>query len=170
MPSAAGSPRHPTAAVAARAPVAALVAVAALALTSLTGCGGTDGLSGTLRTTEVKGTDGVPMTGGWVAVLTADQLADFLTQSGIDVPGADGLAFVEGRVRHEAVSETGGTLLAVDDDGRFSTTVTGPRRLCVLRELPQVDLVRGCVEVDLPDDGNLDLTLGDDGLRATLRD
>lgn len=110
------------------------------------------------------------MSGGWVAVLTSDQLADFLRQSGISQPSTRGLAFVEGRVRHEAIGETGGTLVPVDDDGKFTTAVTGPRQVCVLRELPQVDLLRGCAAVDLPAEGNLAITVGDDGVAATLRD
>ena len=148
----------------------ALFVAGGLALTSLTGCGGPGALSGTLRTADTKGKDGDPMPGGWIAVLTDDQAADFWTQSGIDQPGASGLAFVEGRVRHEAVAETGGTLVRVDDNGKFTTTVTGPRQLCVLREHPQVDVVRGCASVDLPAEGALDVTVGDDGVRATLRD
>jgi hypothetical protein len=153
-----------------RAPVVALVAAAGLALAGVTGCGGPDSLNGTLQTADAKGKDGAPLSGGWIAVLTEDQVADFFTQSGIDQPTARGLAFVEGRVRHEAIAETGGTLVPVDDDGKFTTTVTGPRRLCVLRELPQVDVLRGCAAVDLPAKGSLDITVGDDGVAATLRD
>ena len=150
--------------------IVALVTAAGLALTGVTGCGGPDALSGTLRTADTKGKDGAPMSGGWVAVLTSDQLADFLRQSGISQPSTRGLAFVEGRVRHEAIGETGGTLVPVDDDGRFTTAVTGPRQVCVLRELPQVDLLRGCAAVDLPAEGNLAITVGDDGVAVTLRD
>lgn len=148
----------------------ALVAVVGLALTGVTGCGGPDALDGSLRTADTQGKDGAPMSGGWIAVLTDDQAADFWAQSGIDQPTPGGLAFVEGRVRHEAIAETGGTLLPVDDEGRFTTTVTGPHRLCVLRELPQVDLLRGCAAVDLPAKGWLDITVGDDGVVGTLRD
>jgi hypothetical protein len=153
-----------------RAPVVALVAAVGLALTGVTGCGGPDSLNGTLQTADAKGKDGAPLSGGWIAVLTEDQAADFFTQSGIDQPSAEGLAFVEGRVRHEAIAETGGALVRVDDDGKFTTTVTGPHRLCVLRELPQVDLLRGCAAVDLPAKGTLDITVGDEGATATLRD
>ena len=147
--------------------LAGLVA-AALALAGLTGCGGPDAVSGTLRTADAKGKDGAPMVGGWIAVLTDAQAADFWAQSGIDQPTDDGLAFVAGRVRHEAIAETGGTLVTVDDAGKFTTTVTGRHQLCVLRELPQVDLVRGCAAVDLPSDGTLAITVGDDGVRAKL--
>ena len=133
-----------------RTDVVALVLAAGLALTGVSGCGGPDALDGTLRTADAKGKDGAPMAGGWIAVLTADQVADLLAQSGIDQPSTRGLAFVAGRVRHEAIAETGGTLLPVDDGGKFTTTVTGPRQLCVLRELPQVDVLRGCAVVDLP--------------------
>jgi hypothetical protein len=150
--------------------VVALVTAAGLALAGVSGCGGPDALSGTLRTADTKSKDGAPMSGGWVAVLTSDQLADFLRQSGISQPSTRGLAFVEGRVRHEAIGETGGTLVPVDDDGKFTTSVTGPRQVCVLRELPQVDLLRGCAAVDLPADGDLAITVGDDGVTAAVRD
>jgi len=147
---------------------AVLTVAAALALTALTGCGGPDAVHGTLRTAAAKGKDGAPMVGGWIAVLTDAQAADFWAQSGIDQPTDDGLAFVTGRVRHEAVAETGGRLLTVDDQGRFTTTITGRRQVCVLRELPQVDLVRGCAAVDLPTTGTLDIAVGDNGVLATL--
>ena len=149
--------------------VVALVAAAGIALAAVTGCGGPDTLSGTLRTADTKGKDSAPMSGGWVAVLTADQLADFLRQSGISQPSAQVAAFVEGRVRHVAIGESGGTLVPVDDDGKFTTSVTGPRQLCVLRELPQVDVLRGCATVDLPADGDLAITVGDDGVVAKLQ-
>jgi hypothetical protein len=153
-------------------PLASVAAVVGglLAMAALSGCGGPDGLTGTLQTADATGKDGVAMSGGWIAVLTADQAADFWTQSGIDPPSAGGLAFVEGRVRHEAVAEAGGTLEPVDDDGTFSITVTGTRQLCVLRELPQVDVLRGCAAVDLPADGTLALTVGADGVQAALDD
>ena len=148
--------------------VGSVVTALGLALTGVTGCGGPDELKGTLRTADTKAGHGAPMSGGWIAVLTADQLADFLRQSGISQPSAQGSAFVEGRVRHEAIGETGGTLVPVGDDGKFTTTVTGARQLCVLRELPQVDLLRGCAAVDLPGDGDLAITVGDDGVVAKL--
>jgi len=151
-----------------RATTALLALAAALALTGLTGCGGPDALRGTLRTAPTKGNDGTPLVGGWIAVLTQAQANDFWAQSGIDQPTEDGLAFVTGRVRHEAIGELGGTLVPVDDQGTFTTTVTGRHQLCVLRELPQVDLVRGCATVDLPAKGTLAITVGDDGVRAKL--
>jgi hypothetical protein len=150
--------------------VVAVVAALAFALTGITGCGGPDELKGTLRAADTKAKHGGPMSGGWIAVLTTDQLADFLRQSGISQPSAQGSAFVEGRVRHEAIGETGGTLVPVDEDGKFTTTVTGPRQLCVLRELPQVDVLRGCAAVDLSADGELAITVGDDGVVAKLHD
>ena len=56
-----------------------------------------------------------------------------------------------GRVLHEDVAATGGTLVTVDDEGKFTTTVdrTAHRVPCCV-ELPQVDLLRGCAAVDLP--------------------
>ena len=150
--------------------LAAVALAAGLALTGTTACGGSDAVHGTLRTAEAKDKDGAPMPGGWIAILTDDQAADFWAQSGIDQPGATDLAFVEGRVRHEAVAGTGGSLVPVDDEGKFTTILTGPHQLCVLRELPQVDVLRGCATVDLPADGSLDITVGDDGVVATLRD
>jgi hypothetical protein len=160
-------PSRPRPAGSARA--TALAAAAGLAVLVVTGCGGPDALNGTLRTADTRAKGGSPLAGGWVAVLTAEQAADFFDQSGIDQPNASGLAVVEGRVRHEAIAETGGTLLAVHDDGTFTTTATGPRQVCVLREFPQVDVLRGCAAVDLPATGRLDLTVGADGVAATLR-
>jgi hypothetical protein len=151
-----------------RVAVVAVVAALGVALTGVTGCGGPNELKGTLRTADTKAKHGGPMSGGWIAVLTTDQLADFLRESGISQPSAQGSAFVEGRVRHEAIGETGGSLVSVDDNGKFTTTVTGPRQLCVLRELPQVDVLRGCAAVDLPADGDLAITVGDDGVVGKL--
>jgi hypothetical protein len=149
--------------------VAALACVTVL-VAVLSGCGGSDSLSGTLRTADAQGGHGAPMANGWIAVLTADQASDFWLRAGISSPGAGDLAFVEGRVRHEGVADVGGTLVPVDDKGKFTTTVTGRRQLCVLRELPQVDLIRGCASVDLPADGTLDITVGDNGVQAKLHD
>jgi hypothetical protein len=149
----------------------ALAAVlAALAGLALAACGGADGVHGTLEA-AAAGDSSEPMTGGWVAILTADQAADFFAASAIDPPTDADLGFVQGRIRHEAVTDAGGSLSTVDDDGHFAVTVTGPHRLCVIRELPQVDLLRGCVTVDLPVDGDLTVTVtADEGTRAVLDD
>jgi hypothetical protein len=147
-----------------------LGAVAVLAGAAVTGCGGPDGFHGTLRAADTKGKAGTVMSGGWVAVFTPEQASEFWNRSGLSIPGAHDLGYVEGRVVHETVADSGGTLLPVDEDGTFTTTITGPRQLCVLRELPPVDLVRGCAAVDLPAEGELDIIVGEGGVRATLRD
>lgn len=141
-------------------------AVLALGLGTLTGCGGPDSLEGTV--VSASGTGDRPLGGGWVAALTDDELRDFLGTAGIDVPGAADLPYVGGRVLRDGVTQAGGTLATVDQDGRFALTVTGRHTVCRLVEAPQVDVLKGCAVLDLPAQGTLELSVGDDGLRAAL--
>lgn len=146
-----------------------VVAVLALALAgAATGCGGPDGLQGRV-VTVAKGRTGAAVPGGWVAVLTDDQLRDYLSRSGIDTPPDDQLGYVSGRVLHEAVGQAGGTLVTVDDKGAFLLRTTGRRVLCLLYPAGQVDVLSGCAAVDLPAEGTLTMGTGDAGVTASVR-
>jgi hypothetical protein len=142
----------------------------ALPLVAVGGCGGPDGLEGTVVEVDATGKGDQPVGGGWVAVLEDDALLGFLAGAGIDVPGRADLPYAAGRVLHDDVTRSGGSLAAVDQDGRFALTVTGRHTVCRLVEAPQVDLLKGCAVVDLPTDGRLTLSVGDTGLHATLHD
>ena len=157
--------RRPSTALARTGLVALLAGAVAAAVT---GCGGPDGLQGQVVAVE-KGRTGAPVPGGWVAVLTDDQLRGYLSRSGIDTPPDDQLAFVSGRVLHEAVAQSGGTLVAVDDQGRFPLRATGRRALCLLFSAGQVNVLRGCALADLPAEGTLSVGDGDAGVTASVR-
>lgn len=146
--------------------VATVVALAAAA--STTACGGPDGLQGRV-VSVAKGRTGAVVPGGWVAVLTADQLRDYLSRSGLDTPPDDQLGYVSGRVLHEAVGQAGGTLATVDDKGRFPLRTTGRRVLCLVYSAGQVDVLDGCAAVDIPAEGTLTVGTGDAGVTASVR-
>jgi hypothetical protein len=149
---------------------AAAAVLLAVPLAAVTGCGGPDGLEGTVVAVDDTGKGDRPLGGGWVAVLDADGLVDFLSGSGIDPPSADDLPYVAGRVLRDDVTRAGGSLATVDEDGAFALTATGRHTVCRLVEAPQVDLLKGCAVVDLPARGRLQLSVGEAGLRATLDD
>ncbi len=157
---------HPRRAVAAAGPALLLV----LALTGVAGCGGPDGLEGTVVSADDTGGHGRPLGGGWVAVFGDDALREFLSGSGIDVPGSADLPYVGGRVLHDDVTRSGGSLATIDRDGEFTLTLAGRHTVCRLVEAPQVDIVKGCAVVDLPSKGKLKLSVGEAGLRAALDD
>ena len=142
----------------------------AVPLAAVTGCGGPDGLEGTVVAVDDTGKGDRPLPGGWVAVLDADELVDFLSASGIDPPSADDLPYVAGRVLRDDVTRAGGSLATIDEDGAFALTSTGRHTVCRLVEAPQVDLLKGCAVVDLPAKARLRLSVGEAGLRATLDD
>ena len=105
-----------------------------------------------------------------MAAFGDDALLDFLSGAGMDVPGHADLPYVGGRVLHEDVARSGGSLATVDQDGTFTLTVTGRQTVCRLVQTPQVDVLKGCVVVDLPAKGRLKLSVGDTGLQAHLDD
>ena len=148
--------------------VTAMAAGALLVLTAVTGCGSPDRLEGTVVAIDDTGKNDRPLEGGWVAVLTEDALRDFLGNAGIHVPLEGDRPYVVGRVRHEDVTGAGGELAKVDNDGHFTLVSTGPRTVCRLTEAPQVDVLRGCAVVDLPAKGDLRVSVGEAGLRASL--
>ena len=133
-------------------------------------CGGPDGIEGTVVAVDATGKQERALGGGWVAVLEDDSLLEFLTGSGIDVGGADDLPYLSGRVLHDDVTRSGGTLATIDADGKFILHATGRHTICRLVEAPQVDLLKGCAVVDLPTNGKLRLTTGETGLRGSLDD
>jgi hypothetical protein len=132
------------------------------------GCGGPDRLEGTVVSVDDTGKGDRPLGGGWVAAFGDDALLGFLSEAGIDVPGSADLPYVGGRVLHDDVTRSGGSLAAIDQDGTFTLTVTGRHTVCRLLEAPQVDLLKGCAVVDLPAKGRLKLSVGKAGLRAAL--
>ncbi|MDR6863506.1 hypothetical protein [Phycicoccus sp. 3266] len=146
----------------------AAAVLALVATASTTACGGPDGLQGRV-VTVAKGRTGAAVPGGWVAVLTDDQLRDYLSGSGLDTPPDDQLGYVSGRVLHEGVGRAGGTLVTVDDKGQFLLRTTGRRVLCLLYPAGQVDLLDGCAAVDLPAEGTLTVGTGDAGVTASVR-
>lgn len=139
-------------------------------LAAVAGCGGPDRLEGTVVAVADAGKGGRPLGGGWVAAFGDDALLGFLSGAGIDVPSSGDLPYVGGRVLHDDVARSGGSLAAIDQDGTFALTVTGRHTVCRIVEAPQVDVLKGCAVVDLPARGRLTLSAGEAGLRATLDD
>ena len=136
---------------------------------AVAGCGGPDGLEGTVVAVKA-GQDDRPLGGGWVAVFGDDALLAYLSGAGIDVPSSGDLPYVAGRVLHDDVTGAGGSLVTIDDKGTFALKVTGRHTVCRLVEAPQVDILKGCAVLDLPAKGRLQLSVGDQGLQATLDD
>jgi hypothetical protein len=153
-----------------RAAAAGSALVLALPVVALAGCGGPDGVEGKVVAVDDAGKGDRPLGGGWVAVLGDDALLDFLAGAGIDVPGRTDLPYAAGRVLHDDVTRSGGSVATIDQDGKFALTVTRRHTVCRLVEAPQVDLLKGCAVVDLPANGRLTLSVGDTGLHATLDD
>ena len=165
----------PTSTQAASAPRRGLVgAIAtvllAVPLVTVAGCGGPDGIEGKVVAVDDTGQKDRPLGGGWVAVLEDGSLLDFLGKAGIDVPSSDDLPYVGGRVLHDDVTAAGGVLATIDEDGKFALEVSGRHTVCRMTEAAQVDVLHGCAVVDLPQDGRLQLSVGEAGLRATLDD
>lgn len=150
--------------------LAAVAAAAAVVLVATcAGCGGGDGIQGSLQGVRAGQDKAQPLTGGWVAVLTQDQVAAFLAAAGADQPAPEGLPYLSARVRHEGVTGVGGSLAPVDGKGRFTTVARGAQVLCVLREVPdQPDRLRGCVSLTLPDHGGLALIVRADRLDSAV--
>ena len=149
--------------------LAAVAAAVVVVVATCAGCGGGDGIQGSLQGVRAGQDKAQPLTGGWVAVLTQDQVAAFLAAAGTDQPAPEGLPYLIARVRHEGVTEVGGSLAPVDGKGRFTTVARGAQVLCVLREVPdQPDRLRGCVSLTLPDHGGLALTVRADRLDSAL--
>ena len=142
----------------------------AVLVLALTACGGPDVLEGTVVTASTTGTDDQPLGGGRLAVLDDGGLRDFLGAAGIDTPPEADLPYLAGRVRRDDVTRAGGSLVTIDDKGEFTLTTRGRRTICLLLETPQVDLLRGCVVLDLPAAGSLALTTSTEELTAELDD
>lgn len=144
-------------------------AAGAALLLAVAACGGPDALEGTVVSAGAAGQDDQPLGGGRLAVLDDDGLRDFLGAAGIDTPPDSELAYLGGRVRRDDVTRAGGSLVTIDDEGKFTLRTTGRRTICLLVETPQVDVLRGCANLDLPATGTLTVTVGKDELRAVLK-
>ena len=146
-------------------------AAAAAAALAVTGCGGGEGIDGSVKSVRAGQGEARTLTGGWVAVLTPDQASAFFAAAGSDQPGPEELPYLTTRVRHEGVLDAGGSLVAVDDEGKFATRARGPHYLCLLREVTnQPDLLRGCASLTLPEHATLELTMRADRLESKLDD
>ncbi|KQU65314.1 hypothetical protein ASD62_09830 [Phycicoccus sp. Root563] len=160
----------PTSLTALRGRLAPGLAAGAVLLLTVGACGGPDTLQGTVVSAAAAGKAGTPLDGGRLAVLDDGGLRDFLGAAGIDTPPQAELAYLGGRVRHDDVTRAGGSLVTIDDKGEFTLTTTGRRTICLLLETPQVDVLRGCVALELPASGHLRITVAKDELKAALED
>ena len=147
-------------------PVAGAVAGVLAATIVLGACGGPAGIDGEVRSTT--GGKDHALAGDWVAVLDEDSARTWWGLSGMDPPSAAELAYLDNPVRHDDVAQAGGSLVEVDQDGKFRLEVSGVRIVCRVVALAQVDRVGGCARVELPTDGTLLLTATKDGLKAKV--
>jgi hypothetical protein len=137
--------------------------VVVLLVLALTGCGG-DGLSGHSVLVDDTGRDDVSDGGGWVLVVPSHRERDLWSAVG---GRPDDLPHAGFPVDAATADGVGGVLVGVSDDGDWSVTSTGPSLLC--RVSPGGSAL-GCVEVDLPETGNVTTEFGEGGLSAQVQE
>lgn len=141
--------------------------LAAVALLGAAGCD-TDDAEGRVLLVDDTGMDDRADPGGWLLVVPTE--ADPWTALAVPSPGGAGdetLAHAGFVLPEGAADRLGGDLVEVDDDGRFRLEATGEHLVCRVPGPLEASTTRGCVVVDLPVDGGLELTWGEGGLAVS---
>ncbi|MFC3385405.1 hypothetical protein [Couchioplanes azureus] len=142
-------------------------------LAACTGPTGEDGLAGTAVVLDDTGRGESPIDEGWIIAVPAAAVDDLWSTSGNKPIGQENLKYMSARVSRDQVTQAGGVIAPLDEDGEFVLPAKeGSHLLC--RLLPAVDggaeVIRGCGFLTLPASGELSITDGEGGFYAEMKD
>jgi hypothetical protein len=132
-----------------------------------------DGLTGTAVFLDDTGLGESPIDKGWIIAVPAAAVDDLWSTAGNKPIDRQNLKGVSARVTRDQVTQAGGVVAPLDDDGEFVLPVKeGPHLLCRLDSAIDngPDVVQGCGFLTLPASGELGITDGENGFSAQMKE
>ncbi|MFI7597260.1 hypothetical protein [Actinoplanes sp. NPDC049681] len=130
-----------------------------------------DGLTGTAASLDDTGRGESPIDKGWIIAVPAAAVDDLWSTTGNKPIGQQDLPHIDARLSRDQVTQAGGVVAALDDDGEFVLPAReGPHFLCHLeRGESGQEWARGCAFLTLPASGELRITDGEGGFSAQVK-
>ncbi|MEV6602143.1 hypothetical protein AB0M36_35635 [Actinoplanes sp. NPDC051346] len=132
-----------------------------------------DGLTGTAVFLDDTGRGDSPIDKGWIIAVPAAAVDKLWSDTGNDPIGQQDLSYLDARINRDQVTQAGGVIAALDDDGEFVLPAKeGQYLLCRLEsaDIGGGEVIQGCRLLALPASGELRITSADGGFYAKMKD
>ena len=135
---------------------------------------GADGVSGIVVLADDTSDSVTADGGGAIVSIPSAGTGALLDHVGSVLPGRtpplSELPYVQFALDADLARSWGAEVAAVDGDGRFSLSETGPVVVCRLVDDPAGSYARGCDETTLPTRGQVRVSFGEGGLQVRVLD
>ena len=132
-----------------------------------------DGLTGTAVVLSDIGGSDTPIPKGWIIAVPAAAVDDLWSAAGNKPIDQQNLRYMSARVGRDQVTQAGGVIASLDDDGEFVLPAKGGSHL-LCRLFPAVgggaEVIRGCGFLTLPASGELEITDGEGGFSVGMKE
>ena len=131
------------------------------------------GLTGTAVFLDDTGRGESPIDKGWIIAVPATAVDDLWRTTGNDPIDRQNLKGASARISRDRVTQAGGAVAALDDDGEFVLPAKeGEHLLCYLEsaDIGGGEVIQGCGFLTLPASGELRITDGENGFSAVTED
>ncbi|MFI7598866.1 hypothetical protein [Actinoplanes sp. NPDC049681] len=132
-----------------------------------------DGLTGTAAFLDDTGRGERPIDEGWIIAVPAAAVDGLWSTTGNKPIDRQNLQGVSARVSRDQVTQAGGVVAALDDDGEFVLPAKpGPHLICHLEsaDIGGGEVVQGCGFLTLPASGALRITDGEPGFSVGMKE
>ncbi|UQU62306.1 hypothetical protein COUCH_25120 [Couchioplanes caeruleus] len=132
-----------------------------------------DGLTGQAVVLDDTGRGESPIDKGWIIAVPAAVVDDLWRTTGNKPVDRQNLKGVSARVSRDQVTQAGGVVAALDDDGEFVLPAKqGPHLICYLEsaDIGGGEVVQGCGFLTLPASGELEITDGEPGFSVGMKE
>ena len=132
-----------------------------------------DGLTGTYASLDDTGRGESPIDEGWIIAVPAAAVDGLWSTTGNKPIDRQNLKGVSARVSHDQVTQAGGVVASLDDDGEFVLPAKeGEHLLCHLEsaDIGGGEVIQGCGFLTLPASGELEITDGEGGFSVGMKE
>ncbi|WP_199516849.1 hypothetical protein [Nucisporomicrobium flavum] len=132
-----------------------------------------DGLTGKAVAVDDTGRGDSPIDEGWIIAVPAAAVDDLWSTTGNKPIGQQDLPYMAAQLNRDQVTRAGGVVAPLDDDGEFVLPAKeGEYLLCHLEsaDIGGGEVIQGCGFLTLPASGELEISRGEGGFRAGIKE
>ncbi|MFI7597261.1 hypothetical protein [Actinoplanes sp. NPDC049681] len=132
-----------------------------------------DGLTGKAVAVDDTGLGDSPIDEGWIIAVPAAAVDDLWSTTGKKPISQQDLPYMHAQLTRDQVTQAGGVVAPLDDDGEFVLPAKeGAYLLCHLEsaDIGGGEVIQGCGFLTLPASGELEISRGEGGFRARMKD
>ncbi|MEV4704026.1 hypothetical protein [Actinoplanes sp. NPDC049316] len=132
-----------------------------------------DGLTGKAAFLDDTGRGERPIDEGWIIAVPAAAVDDLWSTTGNKPISQQDLPYMAAPLNRDQVTQAGGVIAPLDDDGEFVLPAEeGQYLLCHLEpaDIGDGGVIQGCGFLTLPASGELEISRGEGGFRAAMKE